>query len=183
MFTKAARQALQTVPTWTTVADSRNTIPMFPNDSIRNTNNDERWVSLLDGNLISTLSCGGYYQWSGFKFGSGNTAPTINDYALETPLTDSDYSATLTNTVRGVDNGVPYMEFTFVLTNISSSSITVSEVCYVSNNITVCTSSSGTSVARNDIMVDRTLLASPVTIAAGDTAAIKYRISCDMSFS
>lgn len=183
MFTKAARQALQTVATWTTVNNSNNSKPMFPNDSIRNTNGDEKWISFLDGNLINTLDCGGNYTWSGFKFGSGTTAPTLNDYVIETPLNNNEYNVTLTFTERGAENGVPYMEFTFVLTNVSSNSITVSEVCYVSNNIAVCDSSSGTSANKNDIMIDRTLLTSPATIVAGDSASIKYRIACDMSFS
>lgn len=184
MFTKAARQALQTVATWTTVNDAKNAIPVFPTQSIRNTANEERWVCTLVGNLISTVGMADYDTWSGFSFGTGTTAPTINDYKIENFISGSDMSKVLTDTARGVDtNGKPYMEFTFVLSNRTSSTITVTEVAYVTNSIAVCDSASATSAFQNDILIDRTLLDTPVAIAAGDSASIKYRITCDMSFS
>ena len=119
---------------------------------------------------------------AGFCFGTGSTAPTENDYILESQLTTG-FTAVLTNTARGVDsNDKPYAEYTFTVTNTGSSTITISEIGIITNNAACCTSSTGTTASNNAVLIDRTLLDSAVTIAAGNSAAIKYRLTSDMIF-
>lgn len=182
MFTKAGKQAIQAMSVWTTVANQYNTIPMFPNSSVRNTTNAQRWISYVNGNLISTLNCV-LNTNPGIHLGSGTVTPTENDYILTSQIT-SGISVIVSGIARGVDSSNRlYMELVLNVTNTSSSNITVSEVGLVSGNIQCCTSASATATQANNILLDHTLLDSPVTIAPSDTAAIKYRITSDMTFS
>lgn len=182
MITKAGKQAIQTFTTWTKVNDTRNAVPMFPNDSIRNVNNNECWMSLVDGNLLSNNQVQSYAGWDGIQIGSGSTAATENDYALANQIT-SDFTGTISYTERGIDNGSLYMEFGVLITNTGSSNMTIAEIGLVTSSTHVCDSSSGTSVFNTNILIDRTLLASAITIAPLETKLIKYRITSSMSFS
>ena len=182
MWTKAGKQALQTVAIWNATANVNTAKPMFPNSSIRNTSNQERWVSYVNGNLFSNLTIVTNAN-QGIHIGSGITTPTENDYKLGTQIT-SGFSATSSNAVRGVDlDGKPYMELTYTITNTGSASMTISEMGIVTQNVWCCNTSTATSASTNHVLLDRTLLATPVTIEAGDSAAIKYRITCDMTFT
>lgn len=184
MITKACKQLLQTVPVWTNVNNANTAKPMFPTESIRNTANQERWVSWLSGILVNQTAIQLNATNAGFHFGSGTTAPTENDYKMETDIT-SGVSITLSNTVRGVNNGVLYMKFTFTITNTSSqgNTKTISEIGYVTGVASCCTSSTGTSASNNNVLIDRTVLATPLVLAPGDSGAIDYTITCDMSFN
>lgn len=185
MFTRAGRQAIHIFSVWTLNNDSNNAVPMFPeSQSIKNTNGETRWVSYVNGNLYNTLDPQYNDRWSGVSFGSGTTPPTLDDYKIESIFNNQQINASLTRRVRGIDsNGKPYMELTYIVTNKSNASITVSEVATVTYNIAVCSSYSDTSANNNDILIDRTLLDTPITIPVGDSASIKYRITCDMSFT
>ena len=182
MLTKAIKQAICTFTTFTGQNNVFNSIPMFPNESIRNTQNQERWISSIFNNLISTLNDSTTYG-AGFSIGSGTTPPTENDYNLENQIT-SGYRFTFTSSTRGVDaNGKLYMEFNLTYTNTGSTPLTISEICLKTANVNVCTSSTATTIVSNNIMIDRTLLDEPVTIAPTGSATIKYRITTDMSFN
>ena len=182
MWTKAGKQALQTYAIWTQQNNTSNAKPMFPNSSIRNTSNQERWVSYVNGHLYSSCNYAANLN-QGLHIGSGTTAPTENDYKLQTQIT-SGISVVLTGTVRGVDtNNLPYMDLTYTITNTSSSSITIAELGLVSQNIYCCTSSTATSATSNQVLLDRTLLSTPITFPANETAAVKYRITCEMNFT
>ena len=185
MFTRAGRQAMQTFPIWTLSTDSSSAVPMFPqSQSIKNTSNETRWISFVNGNLFNSFNPVFNQTWSGVSFGSGTTPPTLDDYQIESIFDDQQISAALTHWVRGIDsNNKPYMELTYIVTNRTSGPITVSEVAIVSGDIAVCGSYSDTSAYYNDVLIDRTLLDTPVSIPSGDSASIKYRITCDMSFT
>lgn len=185
MLTKACKQAIQTFPVWTTTNNTNNAKPMFPTSSIKNTSNQERWVSFVNGNLLSTLNINvNNGTNAGFHFGTGTTAPTENDYKLQTDIT-TNFAASMNNYYRGIDaNNKPYMKFIFAVTNTSSSSsLSISEIGLITQNIYVCTSSSATSATANTILIDRTLLDNVLVVSPLQTAAIEYTITCDMSFS
>lgn len=182
MYTKAGIQAIKSMTVWGNYSSQYTTIPMFPSSSIRNTANGERWISYVNGNLINSLSFV-TNQNSGIVLGSGTTAPTENDYHLETQIT-SGIAVTVSGITRGVDSSDRlYMEVTLNVSNTSSSDITIAEVGLVSGNIMCASSSTSSSVGANNVMIDRTLLDSPVTIIPSGSAAIKYRIISDMTFS
>lgn len=182
MITKAGKQLLQTVPIWTNQNNVYNAKPMFPTESIRNTSNQERWVSWLNGILFNQVTIQYNATNAGFHFGSGTTAPTENDYKMQTDIT-SGVSIILNTSERGIDSGVLYMAYTFTVTNNSSANITIAEMGYVTGNASCCNSASATSASNNNVLIDRTLLDTPLTIAPRETAAITYKITCDMSFN
>ena len=117
---------------------------------------------------------------TGIKVGSGSTAPTSNDYNLESLIT-SGLQASSPTIIYGIDNDDNfYKELAFILTNTTSSDITVQEIGYfalVYANSTRGSTGKSTCV----IMLDRTVLSSPVVVPANDTAAIKYRLATDLS--
>lgn len=184
MLTKAAKQAIQTVPVWTAQNNTYNAKPMFPNTPIKNVDNADRWVSFLNGNMLSSINViTANNKNAGFHFGSGTNAESENDYYLQTPIT-SYLQGVLNTFIRGVDSNKPFMEATLTVTNTgTSNNITVAEIGLVTGNIYVCTSNSATSASSNNILLDRTVLENPIVLAPLATAAIRYRITCDMSFS
>lgn len=181
MITKACKQAIQTFPVWTTQNNTSNAKPMFPSASVKNTAGQDRWVSFVAGNLLSAINAQLNATNPGFHFGTGTATPTENDYKLETDIT-SGVSIILNSSARYY-SPKPHMTFTFTITNTGSSNITISEVGMVTNSIYCCTSSSATSASSNNILIDRTLLDTPLTIAPSSTAALEYTVNCEMSFS
>ena len=184
MITKAAKQAVQTYITYPKANNTNTAIPSFPNDPIKDVDGNNRWVSFGTGDFLSSITMQtGNNKNDGIHFGSGTTAPTENDYYLQTPIT-SYLGATIQTSVRGIDAGKPYMEFRITVTNNSTTSnMTVAEIGLISRDIWCCTSSTGTSIAMYNILVDRTLLEQPIVLSPLQTGAIRYRITCDMSFS
>ena len=184
MLTKAGKQALQVMAIHLYADGTSNSKPMFPTASIRNTSNQERWVSWVNGSL--------YSNWApivnnattpGIQFGTSDVAPSEDDYVLKGPIT-SGITATAVTSERGVDGtGKPYNLLGYSVTNTSSTNnLTIKEIGIVTNSIRCCTSSTATSASSNNVLIDRTILDSPVTIEPRQTANIKYRLTCDMSF-
>ena len=104
-------------------------------------------------------------------FGTGTTAATASDYNLESRLTSTQISIATPSEVS-FSQGDTYHEYSvsFGVTNITSETITISEVgllaapYYASGSTTVYT------------LVDRTVLDTPVTIPAGQSKQITYTI-------
>jgi hypothetical protein len=181
MITKAGKQGIRTFVNWTGQNTTPNIKAMFPNEPIYNNQHQQRWICTIASTFVTHLNIQYNYN-PGFIFGSGNTAPTEDDYFLERQIT-SGLSVVLTGTSRGVDsNGKLYMEFLFTVTNTSSANVTIAEMGLISQ-WSCCTSASATTAGNNNILVDRTVLDTPVTIEPNDSAAIRYRITSDISFS
>lgn len=184
MLTKIAQQAIQTVPVWNGQNNTYNAKPMFPNDPVKNVDGTNRWVSFVNGNILSSINViTANNKNAGFHFGSGTNAESEDNYYLQTPIT-AYLSGVLNSFVRGVEGSKPYMEATLTVTNTGTSSdITVAEIGIITGNIWVCTSNSATSASGNNMLFDRTILENPIVLTPLQTAAIRYRITCDMSFS
>ena len=108
---------------------------------------------------------------TGVSFGTGTTPATASDYKLESTLDSTQITVSNPSAVS-YSRGDTYEEYsvTFGVTNKTSNAITISEigltaVPYYSN--------SGTSVY---VLVDRTVLETPVTIPAGQSKQITYTI-------
>lgn len=182
MLTKAGKQALYTMTNWTANNNAQNAKAMFPEDSIRNTTNVQRWVSFVNGNLISHLNCVGN-TYAGFSIGSGTTAVSDSDYFLENQIT-SGYSMTLIHSIRGLDiSQKPYMEFWFIVENISANNMTIGEIGLTSTNIYCTNTASATSAGGNNVMIDRTVFENPITLSPQESCKVKYRITSDISFT
>lgn len=117
--------------------------------------------------------------YGGIYIGSGSTPASENDYALETPII-SGLSASTPAVVRSVDgDGNPYISFTFTLTNSTASDKIVREIGYFQLVNAGSYNSSGGS--QTSIMLDRTVLETPLTVPANGTAAVKYELKTVIS--
>ena len=115
---------------------------------------------------------------AGISVGSGNTAVTEGDYQLATPITSG-----LTGSVtvdKGVESGSAYITLNIVLTNTSASAITVSEICY-KQEFKVSSTQGGTTTSTAVCMVDRSLLDTPIAIAASGQAVLSYKLKASLS--
>ena len=183
MLTKAARQALTVMAVPAQANAATNNVAMFPNDSIRNVLNQERWLSWVNGGLLATYNPTLGNNAAGFVVGTGTTSPSLDDYKLQSQIT-SGITLTFANSRRYVNSsGKPTIELIYTVTNNSSNTITITEVGIVSNTMNCLTSKTATSVSGNNLLMDRTLLDTPVNIASRASASIVYTISSDMSFA
>lgn len=101
------------------------------------------------------------------RVGTGTTAPTENDYELATVNTDVSCDTVI------VGNSANYTKtYTATFSNPTSSDITVTEVglygkiSYNSQNEFYI-----------DVLLDRTVLTTPITIPAGESKTITYELS------
>lgn len=112
----------------------------------------------------------------GVAFGSGTTAPTVNDYTIEHLLTD--ISATVTSAASRVDpvtgNYTNYVDF--VISNNTESEITVSEICRFGNFRVSTTLGGNLTTTLKNGLIDRVVLANPVVIPSGSAGTIRYEL-------
>lgn len=105
----------------------------------------------------------------GVSFGAGTTPATLEDYKLENSLSSAQISV---NNPSGVSfsRGDTFDEYSvsFGVTNKTSDAITISEV-----GLFVSVSKGSTT---STVLVDRTVLDTPVTIPANETKHIAYTI-------
>ena len=112
---------------------------------------------------------------AGISVGKGATAATEDDLNLENTIT-SGINLTLTETVLGCDEpGQPWVQYKITVTNTGSEEITVTEVGY-KQTVKGTRWPKGTSAGDVVCLIDRTVLSTPVTIAAGDAGVILYKL-------
>lgn len=113
-------------------------------------------------------------NYNGIRLGTDNTPATENDYDLKSQIT-SGITGTASK-VQGVDaSGNPYLTYTILVTNTTASDITVREIGYV-QSVQGTASQGGTGASARNVLIDRTVLDTPVTIPANDSAGIKYTL-------
>lgn len=105
-------------------------------------------------------------------FGSGTSPVTREDYSLE--YVDSSLSVQKTTFAGKDDSGRPYCKHVLVCTNISSVSVTIAEIGYAPRMFGI--DESGNKY-QDRVLMDRTLLSSPVTLAHGESCSIDYSIT------
>ena len=105
----------------------------------------------------------------GVSFGAGTTPATTSDYKLESVLGSTRISvATPSSVSYSRDDTFDMYSVSFGITNITSDAITISEVGLI---VSVTSGSSNYTV-----LVDRTVLDTPVTIPPHETKHIAYTI-------
>lgn len=145
-------------------------------------------VDMTGATFYYTGKSGNNYSWpayqtqtpifgsnAGIIVGSGNTPTALSDYKLDNQITAGLNGAATVST--GIDtSGNIYLNFDIVFTNTSNADITIREIGWY--GVIYCTTSAGWTTATGKIvLVDRTVLETPVTIAAGDNETIRYRIT------
>ena len=104
---------------------------------------------------------------SGIVLGSGTTPPTINDFRLESQITSG-----LHCSVASVYHSEGYVTRNITATNISDHEITIAEIGYQCQIYTGENTSSGSKF----VLMDRSLLQTPVTIPVGGVGVISYTV-------
>ena len=112
---------------------------------------------------------------AGITIGTGSKTEDQSDFNLESPLKNADASVTLTSTSVITDNGEPYLRYNVTVTNVSSDELTLTEICY-KQTVTRATVYEGSATENVVVMLDRTLITPPVTIAPSEAAVIEYRL-------
>ena len=106
---------------------------------------------------------------TGVSFGTGTTPATVSDYFLESILTTTEISVSTPSAVS-FSQFDTYEEYsvTFGVTNKTAEAITISEVGLTAVPYSYSTASY--------VLVDRTILDTPITISAGQSKQITYTI-------
>ena len=108
---------------------------------------------------------------AGIALGTGTTAVTEEDYAMESLIT-SGISVTVTQETD-VINGVPRSAFVIAIYNTGSATVTISEVGFIQT--LYCTTEQGaTNRTSKRFMIDHTVLPRPISIPADKTGILRY---------
>lgn len=127
----------------------------------------------------------GYIQnadHGGVYFGAGSTPATKEDYCLEAPITSG---LTITNpsalTWENGGNGKYTVAADYLVRNTTESDINIGEIgVFVSAHYNSYTNL-GNSTENNVLLMERTVLETPVTIPAGEARLIEYKITFNQS--
>lgn len=132
-------------------------------------------TALITADLVESGSSAS----TGVAIGSGDTAPTENDYTLETQITG--ISATQSfSTVVDAENEKYVLRYDYTITNDTGNDITIKEIGLFARFSTTGTKGSTPSSSNSDkksVMIDRTLLDTPVVIANGDAGIVRYEFA------
>lgn len=121
------------------------------------------------------------YARAGIWLGSGTTQESVTDYGLETRITSGLSGTCQIDGNNTLDlNGNPQIKMILTLTNTGNTDVTVSEISYM-QNVYMANDQNGTGKTNAPILIDRTLLNTPVTIPAGESAAITYTLKTVIS--
>lgn len=112
---------------------------------------------------------------TGIQIGSGTTPATENDYVLENRIASGYVASSVTYNFNVDAYGNPYLEYLFTITNNTQEDITISEMGYVQQCFASSVQGASASTKYN-FLIDRTVLDNPVTIAASESAAVKYTL-------
>lgn len=165
-------------------------LPNFKNNTpnivfvpVKGCNGTEKWGGLSFGDfparMVTSLSESGSGASSGVAFGTGTTAPTENDYTIESIISSG---LTLSGTPSkqynfDSENDKYYVYYDFTLANTTESDIAISEICLFVTLYPADTkgASPSTSVYNNfSVMMDRTVLETPIVIPAGESGVVRY---------
>lgn len=120
------------------------------------------WYNMMN-HMTKTNSNNNLY----IKVGTGTTAPTENDYELQTVNTDVSCDTVV------IGNSANYTKtYTATFSNPTNSDITIAEVGLYGNIMFDAYNED-----YMDVLLDRTVLDTPITIPAGESKAITYELS------
>lgn len=123
-------------------------------------------LSTLDTIPTNSQNSRGY-----ILLGTGTTAPTADDYRLESQITTN-----LSCDSVSVSRNTTVKTYTATFSNSGTSDMTVTEIGYALRMCYYIRSTSDTYTYDNFLM-DRTVLDTPVTIPAGESRTITYTLS------
>lgn len=104
----------------------------------------------------------------GVTFGTGTTAPTVNDYCLESPITSGLTVTTPSAVTYSMTDEYEEYSATFGVT--ASSTVTISEIGLKCNTYWY------SATDQKVVLIDRTVLDEPIVINAGQAKQLTYTI-------
>lgn len=113
---------------------------------------------------------------AGIAVGSGTTAATDDDYTLENAIPYSNLNGYVSILNISMKNDYPCVELLVSVSNIGNSTFTVSEIGYFMRENSKTSPDASFGIAAT-MLIDRSVLSTPITIAAGETKEIKYTIT------
>lgn len=119
------------------------------------------------------------YSPTGVRFGNGTTPATDEDYNIESLLSLTNNQVTSTGTQRCIcdtENNVLINIPEFTITNSSSEDITISEVCKFASVASASAIGQDTTSTYKYVLIDRTVLDTPLVIEAGTSGVLRYEI-------
>lgn len=127
----------------------------------------ESWYSIVNSlGTINTSSTNG----RGFIIlGTGTTAPTADDYCLESQITEN-----LSCDSVSVSRATTTKTYTATFSNSGTSDMVVTEIGYVSR---ITHNYNFGDYYWDDFLMDRTVLETPITIPAGESRTVTYELS------
>lgn len=120
-------------------------------------------------NALSTINSTGTLGNGYLMLGTGTTAPTADDYHLESPITTN-----LSCDSVSVSRTSLTKTYTATFTNSGSSDITVTEVGFI---VYILYNYSNSNENSDHFLMDRTVLDTPITIPAGESRTVTYELS------
>lgn len=120
-------------------------------------------------NALGTINRTGTMGNGYLMLGTGTTAPTEDDYRLESPITTN-----LSCDSVSVSRTSLTKTYTATFTNSGSSDITVTEVGFI---VYILYNYTNTDERSDHFLMDRTVLDTPITIPAGESRTVTYELS------
>lgn len=113
-------------------------------------------------------------NYSGIYIGSGDAPESENSYTLANVITSGCSGSAATETHYDADSNTLLFRITITISNTSAAEIVIKEIGKVIVSNTAPALGQATSTPRKQILVDRTVLTTPVTISAGEAGVIFY---------
>ena len=139
--------------------------------------NEYNWETRFEWNVLLSKLQKSAGSNNGVVLGDGDTPPTFEDYTLAGNLI-SNFTFTASTSVLKTDDSGATIRALYTITNNNSEEITIKEICLIVN-ATQYSSGSGL-YAKNKIVLDRTVLDTPVTIPAGGIGQVEYTITLNL---
>ena len=135
------------------------------------TSNSSSWITNLLTPVIKTASSN---NAATISFGSGNQEASASDYALGTPI----YLLTQIGSTAhelSIEDGLLVVKNIITVKNPTNDSITIKELGLFVRIPTVATQG-GSSTVMKHVLIDRTVLETPITLEPDEAVAITYKI-------
>lgn len=120
--------------------------------------------------LPTTYASSSSGAYPGVYFGTGSTPASKADYTLESPITSGLSISSGTRLYADEGNGVHSYHATFVVKNTGSAEINISEIGLFS-------SVNSSTSKFYCVLMERTVLDAPITIAPGETKLVTYKLT------
>ena len=114
---------------------------------------------------------------AGVYFGTGSTPATVNDYRLESPIT-SGLSITNPKDLAIKNEGNTYtLSSSMIVTNTTDSDINIYEMGVFTPVMQAYDKAPTTSQSIHYVLMERTVLSEPITVPAGESKLVTYKIT------